>query len=355
MRKARSTSRPSKRPHNLPSRWAFKHGAYYYRPRADERALFDGKAWFRLGDNFPDALRAFADRKELEMGDSLASVIDRYRLAVLPTLKPLTRDSYGRGLDLLRSTLGENKLGLIKPQLVYQYLEEVAKAKTMNVANHQLKLLNAVLDRAVRWGAIPRNGIKGEVSYYGKRDGLKKVRGRYVEDWELEAWQVVSTPAQRAFAALAMLTGARKSDILQIVLQDERESGLRVLIRKGIGEPKEVIYRWTPALREAVDLAKSTRKHGKSMFLLTNRNGQCFVGQDGRTVTFDQSWRRTMQAAIDDPQNPLQEPFTRHDLRAKVGSDADTEHRAQQLLGHSSPAMTRKHYRRAVPIIDPTK
>lgn len=336
----------------MPKRWALKHGAYYYRTRPDDQQLFDGKAWFRLANNYPDALRAFADRKELAMGETLSSVIDRYRIDVLPSLKPQTQTSYGKGLDLLQEALGANACRLVQPQLAYQYLDAVAKAKTMNVANHQLKLINIVLDRAVRWGVIGKNPIKGEVSYFGARDGLKKARDRYVADWELAAWREKATPVQTAFAALVMLTGARKSDALQILLQDERDKGLRVVDRK---TGKEVVYRWTPALREAVALAKATRKAGESMYLLTNRKGSCFVNADGECKPFDKAWRRTMQLAIDDADNPLQESFTRHDLRAKVGSDADTEHRAQQLLGHTSPTMTRRHYRRAVRMIDPTE
>ena len=61
----------------------------------------------------------------------------------------------------------------------------------------------------------------------------------------------------------------------------------------------------------------------------------------------------TLAEAIE--QTALEEPFTRHDLRAKVGSDADSDARAQALLGHESTQMTRKHYRRRVPLITPAK
>ncbi len=341
----------AKRSHPLPCRWVFKHGAYYYRTRADDMALFDGKAWFRLGANYPDALRSFADRKELATGDTLSSVIDRYRLEQLPKRKPQTRTSYGASLDLLQSALGANPCRLITPQLVYQYLDAVAKSRTMNVANAQLKMINNILGFAVRLGIISANPIKGEVAYFGKRDGLKKERDRYVEDWELIAWQEKATPVQKAFAAIVMLTGARKSDVLQIVLQDVREDGLRVMDRKN---SQATMFRWTDALRTAVDIARSLRS-GDSMFLFTNRDGNCYVDTNGRTGPFDKAWRRTMKLAIDDEANPLKESFTRHDLRAKVGSDADTEQRAQQLLGHANPAMTRKHYRRGVRVIDPVK
>ncbi|MGK0441828.1 MAG: hypothetical protein ACJA0N_001629 [Pseudohongiellaceae bacterium] len=38
----------------------------------------------------------------------------------------------------------------------------------------------------------------------------------------------------------------------------------------------------------------------------------------------------------------LENKFTKHDLRAKVGSDADTDEPAQRQLDHTSPATTHK-------------
>lgn len=333
----------------LPPRWRFKHNAFYYVPRPSERAIFDGKTWFRLADNYPDALRAFADRKELEMGGTLGSVLDRYQVEALPRLKPNTRASYGQAISRLRSALGHNKCRLIEPQVVYQYLEAVAKARTMNVANMDLKVLNVVLDKAIRWGVVGKNVIKGAVKYYGKRDGLKKERSRYVQDWELAEWQKVATPIQKAFAAIVACTGSRKTDVLRILLQDRRPEGLRIVEHK-VG--KERIWTWTDALREAVSMGKATR-HGTSMFLFTNRNGECFVNNKDQCKPFDKSWRRTMSKALKNTE--LEHSFTAHDLRAKTGSDAETEARAQELLGHTNPAMTRKHYRRDIEIVEPAK
>ena len=50
----------------------------------------------------------------------------------------------------------------------------------------------------------------------------------------------------------------------------------------------------------------------------------------------------------------LEVRFTEHDLRAKVASDTDVIH-AQNLLGHSTPAMTEKTYRRKPNIVKPTR
>lgn len=333
----------------LPERWAHKHGAYYYRPREHEKPAFDGKAWFRLGKSYPEALRTFAERKEIETGDTLGSVCDRYTIEALPSLKPQTQQSYLRALERIKRGIGPNKIGLIKPQLVYQYMEHIKEEHGMNSANIDLKVMNGVLDHAIRWGLVEGNAIKGNVRYYGKRDGLQKERSRYVEDWELAEWSQVATPVQRAFAALVLLTGARKGEILRIKRSDIKDNHLVI---KSSKTGKESMFVITAALRDAIDAA--LRIHKKpSFWLLPNRSGQCYINDEGASKSFDQGWRRSMKQAI--ATTKLEQSFTRHDLRAKVGSDADSDERAQQLLGHSNPNMTRKHYRRRIPIITPTR
>jgi integrase len=333
----------------MPARWAFKHGAYYYRTRNSERDLFDGKAWFRLGKDYPSALRAFADRKELEHGESLSGSIDRYRIEVLPRLKPNTQRNYSAALERLRKGLGHNRAQLIMPVVVYQYMDEVSKVLGMNLANTDLKVLVSVLDYCVRWGVVITNPIKRNVSYYGVRDGVKRSRDRYVDDWELAEWQKVATPIQKAFAALVLLLGTRKCDTLRIRRSADKGNTLEVFNSK---TNKAQVFNVTPALRAAIDTAKDACKVS-SVYILANQTGQCFVGDDDRCASFDKAWRRSMTRAISETR--LEQPFTRHDLRAKVGSDADSEGRAQQLLGHTTAAMTRKHYRRKVQAIDPAK
>ena len=41
--------------------------------------------------------------------------------------------------------------------------------------------------------------------------------------------------------------------------------------------------------------------------------------------------------------------FTFHDMRAKAGSDAESDLAAQELLHHASPKITKRVYRRKVP------
>lgn len=333
----------------LPERWQKKHGAYYYIVPDHERHIFDDKKWFRLGTTYPEALRNFADRKELDTGESMAGACDRFVMDKLERYKPQTQQSYKRAVDRIKKGLGQNKTGLIRPQIVYQYMEFVKKKHGVNSANIDLKVMNTVLDHSVRIGVIDRNPIKGEVKYYGKRDGAKQERERYVEDWELAEWRQVATPVQLAFAAICMLTGARKSDILRIKRSDIKDGHLAIRHAK---TNKNVLFVITPALRQAIDYALSLHRK-PSFWLLPNKTGQCYVNDQDATKSFDQGWQRSMKRAIE--QTKLEQTFTRHDLRAKVGSDAETDERAQQLLGHTSVSMTKKHYRRRVPILSPTR
>lgn len=333
----------------LPVRWTFKHGAFYYRPKPAERHLFDGKSWYRLGRTYPEALRAMADIRELELGETVADLVDGYTAEVLPTLKPQTRNGYGVALKRIRGTLGHNRAAALKPKIVYQYRNAVKQARGMNPANTDLKVLNGILDYGVEKGILDRNNIKGAVSYYGKRAGLRKERERYVEDWELTEWRKVAKPQHVAFAALVMLIGTRKADTLRITEQDITDDALYVYNSK---TGKTLAFSLTPALRAAIQEAHAT-KPKPSPYLFPNSLGSCYVGEDGRCQSFDRAWREGMVKAI--RETDLEESFTRHDLRAKVGSDADTDERAMELLGHSSMKTTRAHYRRKKQPIRPVK
>lgn len=333
----------------LPKRWIKNHGAYYYRPAPSERHLFDNKSWYHLGRNYPDALREFARIRDIEVGEELHSAIDRYTIERLPRLKPQTQAAYKASLERLRSLIGHNKIAAICPKGVYQYMDGMAKNHTMNVANTDLKVLNGVLDACVRWGLVDSNKIKGEVAYFGKRDGLKKERDRYVEDWELSAWQSVASPQQVAFAAIVMLTGGRKADTLRIMENHITKDSLTIHNSK-TGE--DAVYHMTDALQAAIEEARKAKPH-PSLFLFANHRGGCYVGDNGRCESFDRVWRKSMVKAIKETE--LEQSFTRHDLRAKVGSDAENEARAQELLRHTDPAMTRKHYRRKKQMIRPVK
>lgn len=51
----------------------------------------------------------------------------------------------------------------------------------------------------------------------------------------------------------------------------------------------------------------------------------------------------------------IEERFTEHDLRAKVGSDAESLERARALLAHADSRMTQKAYRRLPERVKPLR
>jgi integrase len=335
---------------NKTTRITFKHGAWYYRPRTSEKALFGGKSWYRLDPDRYVALARFAEIMRLGVDNTVGSIIDKYMIECVPKLAPATRSVYKTSLERLSRVLGHNLATAITPHLMYQYRDGLLNAgRSMNVCNADVKIMTSVLDRAVQWGAVPSNLIKGEVKAFGKRDGLVVARTRYVQDWELAEWHKVAKPQQKAFAAIVLLTGSRKGDVLRLLVSDDRGDELRVMNQKG---GKEEYYRITPALREAINVALAARKR-PSLYLFCDKHGRSLLSDTDQSGAFDKAWNVSMAKAI--ATTELDNSFTRHDLRKKAASDLDDEERARILLGHTTIQMTRAHYLTKKIVKEPTK
>jgi integrase len=64
-------------------------------------------------------------------------------------------------------------------------------------------------------------------------------------------------------------------------------------------------------------------------------------------------WQRFMKRLL--RETHIQERFTEHDVRGKVGSDLASIERAAELLGHASKEITKRHYRRRPEVIKPVR
>ncbi len=337
----------------LPARWVQKHGAFYYLVPPGLEAGWDGKKWFRLGTTLAEAHAAFAARiKDKPSAKTIGQLLDRYAVEVVPNKAPKTASENLRQIARLRDAIGDNLITDLEPQHVYQYVE-TRKAKT--AAKREVEVLSHAFTKAVEWGLIKAHPFKGEVRIQNETGP----RTRYVEDWELLA--VLNMAAHRkkgstrmvqAYLRLKMLTGLRQRDLLLMTVSDLKEDGIHASpskTRRSTG--KRVIYEWTDMLREAVEEAKAVRP-ALSPFLFCELDGTGFVHQDGKAPNWNNIWQRFMARALE--KGPLKERFTEHDLRAKVGSDAESLERAAQLLAHSDPRMTQRVYRRKPERIKPT-
>lgn len=304
--------RPRSRNRHLPPRMQFKHGAYYY----------VRGAWIRLGKDYGEALRKWAELEGSAMvGRTVSDALNGYLIARMPELAAKTLEGYRASQQRLGKPFGTMRLQDLKPQDVARYL---AIAEHKVTANRDRALLAAAYQWAIAQGWAEANPAK-------VRRNPEKPRTRYVTDAELHAILSKAPTKLAAMIELAYMLGIRKGDLLRLKLSDLREDGIHTIHGK---TGRQVVYRWTPELRAVVDQAKGIRRKVSSLWLFPSERSP---GQPMTARGLHSVWERVRKASgVRD--------VTWHDLRRKAGSDTDAAH-ATELLGHSDPKTTRRHYR----------
>ena len=338
------TPRP-RNPENrdLPARWRKKHGAYYYRVPTGQEELWDGKTEFRLGKALHEAYRVWADRTEaLSDARSMAQLLDRYAMEVVPEKAPKSQESNHLSIRRLRPVFGEMPISQIKPKHAYRYMDLVKRVNGPASANRDYEVLSHALSKAVEWGLIDRNPIKGQV----RKNSIPR-RERYIENWELDEAVTVASPMLRSYIVLKLLTGLRRGDLLRLKESDLEVDGIHVPTSK---TGARLIIGWTDELREAVVSALAARPKEVSDWIFCTRKGACYVKQNGTANAFDSLWQRFMKRVID--KTKVDERFQEKDLRKKTASDMHVD-QARRLLGHTSERTTRQHYRLKGEIVRP--
>ena len=344
----------------LPLRWREINGTYYYRVPPGLEHLWDGKQQFRLGDSLQEASQVWSQRLAKDGGDTVSTIgqlLDRYQRETIPAKTPASQASNLNQLPKLREVFGAMPLLPFKPQLIYQYVDQRSKKKTNPItgkvtggkiaAHREVELLSHAYTKAVEWGYIDRHPFKGEVRLTGE-----KPRERYVEDWEiLEALTLKprragdSIPVIQAYIRIKLLTGMAQGDLLRLTTDNLKEDGIHNQRHKTINSTgKRTIYLWSPELKEAVEMAQAVRPK-QSTLLFCTRRGEPYINElIGRASGWKSIWQRYMARII--AETKVTQTFTEHDLRAKVGSDADSLEHARALLSHTDSRTTDKIYRR---------
>ena len=350
-----------RRPENkgLPVRWQFTHGAYYFRVPPGLEHRWENKKRFRLGKTLPESYREWAKRLDSvkENARTVADLLDRYLLEVVPTKAPATQQTNVLFVNQLRAIFGEAELLSIKPTHVYQYVDK-RKVKIKDpksgrmkggriVAHREIEVLSHAFTKAVEWGYIDRHPFKGEVRLEGEAP-----RDRYVEDWEII--EALSLDSQRkkgsiltihAYIRLKLMTGMARSDLLRLTDANVTEDGIHIKRHKTASSSgKQTIYTWTPELRAAIEDVKLSRP-ATSHLLFCKRDGTGYFNEEtGDTSGWNSIWQRFMDRVLSETK--VVERFTEHDLRAKCASDAETVEHARALLSHVDLRTTDAIYRR---------
>lgn len=341
---------PRRRKENegLPKRWDFLHGAYYYRVPPGLEHLWDGYKRFPLGKSLPEAYVKFAERIGSKGAiHTVGTLLDRYVIQVVPTKAASTRSGNALAIRKLRAVFGAMPLLPFPPKLVYKY---VAMSKSKISAHRQIEILSHAFTKAVEWGEIDRHPFKGEVRLEGEPP-----RARYIEDWEII--EALSLPSRhkkgsvlvcQAYMRLKLVTGLARSDMLRLRSDEHlRPDGIHVTRHKTAKTTgKTTIYEYArvPERLTCVNEAKAVRP-ALSPFLFCNRRGEGYINEAKGTANgFDSMWGRFMDRVLAETKVKLR--FTEHDLRAKVGSDAESLERCRALLQHATTATSLKIYRR---------
>lgn len=357
----------------LPSRWTLQHGAYYYQVPPGNEAQWDGKKMFRLGKTLPDAYKAWASRLEKQVDvRTIADLLDRYALEVVPTKAVSTHEQQGIWIRQLRGVFGNLPVANMKPRLVYAYVDQRSVKKTEVIKNEktgkerskvtggkvtahrEIEVLSHAFTKAVEWGYIDAHPFKNEVRLSGT-----KARDRYVEDWEIV--EALAMPSRRkkgsvlaiqAYIRIKLMTGMARSDLLRLQSSQMKEDGIHIKRHKTAESTgKRTVYQWTPELRAAVNQAVAVRP-ALSPFLFCNKFGRGYIDEEtGKADGWDSMWQRFFERVL--AETKVSESFTEHDLRAKCASDAKTLEHARALLSHADARTTEAIYRRRPEVVTP--
>ena len=315
---------------HLPPKVYLRSGTYYF---VDAESK-----WINLGSLYSQAMVKYAQLVErVHNVITVSNLIDRYLIEIAPQKAEATYKGNLAQAKFLRAGLGEFRVEDLKAKHVYQYMD-VRGRRGETQTNREVALLSHMMKWAIRWGIAESNPCRDVMKF------KEKPRDRYIEDWEYHAFREFAGSLIAVYMDFKLLTGLRKSDILQLKKDALKEDGIHVAISK---TKQKIIIAWTDHLREAVQAVEALPRPINSVYLFATRKGESYSASG-----FSSIWQRKMVKALD--AKILKERFTDHDLRAKTGSDAELEH-ATNLLAHLDAKVTRKHYRRRVPIVSPLR
>jgi integrase len=263
--------------------------------------------------------------------------------------------------------MGDNQVTAITPQFIYKYRDYVGRIRSKKQANQDLETLSHVFTKSIEWGVLSEHPMTNKKVVKFSLPG----RDRYVEDWELREWAAVANPFLVAYIVLKGTTGLRQQDLLTIRRKDISDIEMVSTNLKTGKKLRFPLYEegQPTSVRLALDvvenhyhqeLVKKSKNYSTllppvvSPWLFHTRKGDCYYDfEKNRSRGFASVWQRSMKKALE--LTKLEESFTEHDLRAKVGSDVESDIDAQRLLAHSDAATTRKHYRRRGSEVTPAK
>lgn len=323
---------------HLPRGVSLEWGTYWF--RGPDRARL------KLGRDFATAMRRYGELLGDQPLTTFGAVLDRYQREITPAKAPRTQVDERRFLAKLREVFGGLAPRAVTPVMAAKMRDMLAVKSGPVQANHHLKTLKHVFKVATEWGVVPANPAR-EVSKLKVRQ-----RERYVNDDELAKVYAKASPMVQVAIDLAVLTGLRRGDLLALTKDQLHEDGIHVRTSK---TSRGLIIAYSPELSEVLERAKLLKPHFRQPLIATRR-GKAFTGSGFATL-----WRRAMVAAFPMKKNASPEEikavkasrFSFNDLRSKSATDTEDLAEASARLGHTTTAVTKRHYVRKPAVVKP--
>lgn len=268
---------------------------------------------------------------------TVSQILDRFALEYIPyELAPRTARDYVRHVGHLKTRFGNRIASELKPRDFGPFLNIQGRGKTNRV--RQLAVLSAAFSEAVStWFWIDRNVLRDV-----KRP-KSRPRDRLVTEEEFASVKASAPLRVRLAMELAVITGQRQGDILNMRWADIKNGALHVYQSK---TGKRLAIELTPDLKKVFGRCWMLPNGGKDggEYVITRRCGGRYTSEGFRA-----RWQETMNRWC--RRGGVR--YTFHDLRALAATRCPTIEHAMYLLGHSNISMTRRVYRRGVERVRP--
>jgi integrase len=312
--------RPRKTNTHLPPCVYPRHGAYY---------LVKAGKWTLLGHTLSDALKEYASRFESPSGGMEALIEEAFPVITAKSAAN-TKRQYRYAANKVKHMLAEFAPDQVQQRHIARV--KLALADMPNMANICLSVTRQVFAYAVENQLLDNNPAIGIKPY------PVKSRPRLISKAEFEAIYAKADDQLQVFMDLLYLTGRRPDHVLKLAVSSITQEGIYFGKQK---TDAQLIVKWNPQLRTAVERAKTLSGNVRALTLLHER------GKPLRLARVRERWIEACAAAgVENAQL--------RDLRAMSGTDAKRQGLdPQALLGHTTPKTTEVYLRgKEIPAVD---
>lgn len=268
----------------------------------------------------------------------MSELFDKYEAEYVPELQPRSQRDYKGILVILRKTFGHLTPQEVKPRHVADFIN----VKTGRIhRNRMVTILSTVYKIAMGSWCIEMDLVNPCTVV---KKWPTKPRERYITDAEFAAIRAIACPQVQIAMDLALLTGQRQSDIVQMTWKQIKAIGVarpdwRIEIDQG-KTGKKLAIMISPAVETVLKRARLMEPMWPRENVVRTKFGKAYTPDGFRAL-----WQRTIRS-YEKLTGIKTDRAHFHDIRAKSISDNLSLDNAYLLAGHIDIAMTRKTYDR---------